>query len=827
MTDTQQDHDELYDIMQLIEAPTAVLLTAPELAIKPDMARIKQSLATPEAINRFFAKLMHNTLRIEGIEGYFEKYALKKLIQETPGKKVYMHYEKYKKKTFARLNLAILKHTEHISLSKRLTPYKRTLLQAYRFWNTLTEQQQRERCCSIMLIDDNYHSSFIDLRFFYKPLKKKKKHIEDYEENDDDDMEHPANFSECCFMGQSGTLPGSIDSQLTVEEAVQAIVEHIATRDLDLNMTDSQATDELREVILEKIETKQRRNQKRITSLIDGLTITTLLHRARAKPGEGYPKATPERPTRLSVAEFPLFTMDMVLTCLMSTRKRNQLLSLPEPEQRAHLKYHIQGLTLSHAIPMLSHDMIKKMGYQLPFIVNLVNLTTEIRNKIRQESFLNETDYSRLHTVAHSALKRFRTMSECDRNMFIHLERIRSASLLGIAKDNYQYKEGVPLKYLDTLRTSRFFADLYMSATDAGIRVAKLRNLVKKVYLPLPSDEYARMNLAYNGAAHDVLTNYEPNFMTFLNGWNKHPRFAPVINQIIDLLISQLGGAKGELNKAFASWNKLPTLVGKELLLLNSQPKNLEEIFHLTKINPAYIKKATPLLNTLPASMVSQEHLHQYVSNSVGNEAFYHYLVKLNNTRRELAQKLEPITPALTHPKHRALGGLFFDILPYDDLLGSLGVATQGVCIRFGSEPHLQHQTPAIANLIIRDDKKVWLWGLLIRAQNTEKPTYLLNNLQGAFPSRYAKHKAQIRDTIRSFLSEIGTVYSLDFYFNALELLGKDEKVSRSRGSLIVPKMRLDLNGEAITTDTFDHPHPERFMEVNLAKVYKISVQLK
>lgn len=827
MTKAQQEHDNLFDIMQLIEASTTKKPTNEELGIviKPETARIKKALATPDKIDSLLTKHIERYLNIEGSKHYFREYALRKLINETSGGTVYKNHIAYEEKTLSRLHLAILKHTELIFLSRRLSPHMKKIIQAHHFWSNLTDKEKRERCCSIMISEDSHVPTFIDISFFYRKTRLSTKDMEDY---DCIEEANEAYFSECCFMGQEAELPGSVDSQLTVEEVILAITDHIAARDLDLSMADSQATTELRDFILKRIEIKQQRNRKRISSFIDGLTITTLLNRARATPGQGYPKGDPHKPVRLSVAEFPLFMMDIVLNGVLPTRKRNQLLKRPESEQRAYLKYHIQALTLPRAIKTLSHDGLKKIGYQLPFIINLTDFIFEIRKKIRSEAMLNETELSKLNTVITPALKRFRSMSERDREMFTALERSRFMDLFNITKERYRHLDCVPVERLEKLRTSRFFADLYMMANDTGIRISRLRNLVKKVYLHYgKSSDIDRENGTYNRITHDILTNYEPNFITFLKGWDQHPRFHPVINRIIDLLISQLGGAQGEINKAFAYWGQLPTLVGKERLLLNGQPRNMDEVFYLIKTDPVYIKKATPLLNNLPASIVGQEHLHQYVSNSVGNKAFYDYLCKIVKTRHELEQKYMPVLPALTQPKQMTLGGLFFDLLPYDDLLGSLGVATQGVCIRFLGEHHLQHQTAAVANFIIRDEYKVWLWGLLIRAQNTETPTYILNNLQGAFPSRYSKHKEQIRDAIRSFLSEIGEIYSLDFYFNALQLLDEKEKKPRQSGHIIVPKMRLDVRGETIKDNLFNKPNLIDFMQVDLSSLYKINGQSK
>lgn len=826
MTDVHENHDELFDIMQLIESsiPKYVAGSKSDIIIKPDVARIKKALATPGEIDALLSKHIEKYLRVTGVDDYITQYAIKKLINETPDDTVYNGFFYYKERIISRLHLSILMHTEHISVSKRLGPHIKKILLAHKFWSRLSDEQKRQRCCSIMISEDRETPTFIDLSFFYRRSRPTKKDQTDWE-HDYDDEYGVASFDECCFMGQQAGLPGRIDAQLTVEEVVMACTDHIAQRDLNLEMSDTQAAEEMLGFMLTRIETKNSRNKKRIVSLIDGITITTLLHRAKAKNGQGYPKPNLISPVRLSVSQLPLFMMDLILNALLTTKMRRQIIALPEGEQRAHLKYHIQGLTLHNAIKVLNHANIKEMGFQLPFIVDLTKLTAAIRKKIKEEIALNDTDYTKLNTTALSALKRFRTMSELDRKMLIGMEQRRFMYLLRIEKERYQMRDGVPSDKLDALRASRFFADLYLLASDAGIRVTKLRNLVKMVYHSyLPAVTETEEFSSRNTAAHDILTNYESHFMTFLKGWNPSPRFHPILNRIIDLLISQLGGAQGNLHKAFSSWGRLPTLVGKELSLLDGQPKNMDEVFLLTRIDKNYIRKATPLLNQLLPSVVSQDQLHQYASNSVGNEAFYHYLNSLGEARERLDKKLAPLVPALRCAKQVSLGGgLCLDILPYDDVLGALGVSAQGVCIRFRDSFHLQHQNPAVANLIIRDENKIWLWGLLIRAQNTKTPTYILNNFQGAFPSRYAKHKEKIRKAIRQALSELGTVYSLDFYFNAIRLLSEEEKTVRHRGQVVVPSMRLDVRDTGAVGDDFAHPNREGFMSVKLYGMSKIT----
>ena len=97
-------------------------------------------------------------------------------------------------------------------------------------------------------------------------------------------------------------------------------------------------------------------------------------------------------------------------------------------------------------------------------------------------------------------------------------------------------------------------------------------------------------------------------------------------------------------------------------------------------------------------------------------------------------------------------------------------------------------------NLIVRDGNDILLWGLLLREQKSASPVYFLNNLQGSFPSAYAKHKDAIRDEIIALFGDLGEVLTRSHYFNAISLVDEDVHLPLAIGrNIVVPKMRLDI----------------------------------
>lgn len=107
------------------------------------------------------------------------------------------------------------------------------------------------------------------------------------------------------------------------------------------------------------------------------------------------------------------------------------------------------------------------------------------------------------------------------------------------------------------------------------------------------------------------------------------------------------------------------------------------------------------------------------------------------------------------------------------DLVGHLGSTVKGVCIRTSSSQRDSHLNKGYLNLIVRDNDRIYLWGLLMNVQHTKnlEHSFLLNNLQGSIPTKYKKSKMEISEAIVQILKELDRpVYSYNHSFNSIQL---------------------------------------------------------
>ena len=123
--------------------------------------------------------------------------------------------------------------------------------------------------------------------------------------------------------------------------------------------------------------------------------------------------------------------------------------------------------------------------------------------------------------------------------------------------------------------------------------------------------------------------------------------------------------------------------------------------------------------------------------------------------------------------------GLKVEVLPYNYFIGMMGASVDGVCIDFGGPEHLQHLKDDCMNLVIHDEERIYLWGLLVKT--VDENEWFLNNLQGSLPSRYNKAKLELKNDIRFALNQLGDVLMVQHGFNSLSIIdeSKDEIVDK------------------------------------------------
>lgn len=136
---------------------------------------------------------------------------------------------------------------------------------------------------------------------------------------------------------------------------------------------------------------------------------------------------------------------------------------------------------------------------------------------------------------------------------------------------------------------------------------------------------------------------------------------------------------------------------------------------------------------------------------------------------------------------------LMVELLPYNHITGLLGCLVSGICIDFAGKHHLDHRKDDCLNLIVRDNKKILLWGLVVHCKEED---FFLNNLQGGLPSRYSNLKHQLLIDIKDVLSKNGNTYTLPHWFNALDIT---QGLKKSYVKLPIRDLRLDVR----TTEGF------------------------
>ena len=140
------------------------------------------------------------------------------------------------------------------------------------------------------------------------------------------------------------------------------------------------------------------------------------------------------------------------------------------------------------------------------------------------------------------------------------------------------------------------------------------------------------------------------------------------------------------------------------------------------------------------------------------------------------------------------------EILAHNNPIGLLG-ANVGVCISASGTHRISQINPNFSNLIVTDNQKIILWGLLCRCVDSNKNIYyVLNNLQGSINDKRINSRSVLDDIYSVFDtfkkdSNINTILFRNNGFNALKLEGKhyssDEIISKK--ITLLNKIRLDF----------------------------------
>lgn len=157
----------------------------------------------------------------------------------------------------------------------------------------------------------------------------------------------------------------------------------------------------------------------------------------------------------------------------------------------------------------------------------------------------------------------------------------------------------------------------------------------------------------------------------------------------------------------------------------------------------------------------------------------------------QLLESIQSITVSAHGQKEISipLDEISISIMPSNRFTGLIAAGVPGVCISVGGHHHLSQIRPECRNLVVYDNKKIYLWGLLVESESGE---YFLNNLQGGFTAKLKKQRNKVMELIIESLKELGTVVLMDHKFNAINFSSYISKTENIK--LRLPRLRLDTH---------------------------------
>lgn len=302
-----------------------------------------------------------------------------------------------------------------------------------------------------------------------------------------------------------------------------------------------------------------------------------------------------------------------------------------------------------------------------------------------------------------------------------------------------------------------------------GVNDSTTRNFIKSFY-------NAKIWSLNSGAQylHDMGYDVIPALTEFVNRLSANTNQSKLYNTVFKLLTSHIGG--GDFNHHMLN----------DLLALNHFSTSFDDV-KITSINH--------LLSLLYANDSRLDNIFdrcdelQIPYSKERDLALITGMRLIGTLSDYLNTFASPFPASSANTINASLGKLNVAIMPHNDLLGMLGAGVPGICIHFNSKYHREHIHPKARNLVVYDESRIFLWGLMVQAECGQ---WYLNNFQGALPSRYRGNASDLILSIHDVLSEVGNVYLLDFYFNSLSLC-KGLQIKEDV-TLKLPYMRFDVD---------------------------------
>jgi hypothetical protein len=319
--------------------------------------------------------------------------------------------------------------------------------------------------------------------------------------------------------------------------------------------------------------------------------------------------------------------------------------------------------------------------------------------------------------------------------------------------------------------------DIYLLLSEKNINNNEIRNLLSKLY---------DMNRFYidgkvTSEFHDIAFSMIPSLNLLLKNFSKDTKYKQFYNKLIKLLVSEIGGSNIDTQTINALSKLKPNILNN---LSNEKFSSLSALVGLASFNSKDKIAIEEKIDELQLKHFDgKDNISLKIREMMAGSSIKKILK--NYSEKNHGETL------LENPLRKEIGkGLQIAIVPHDYSLSLIAAGVNGVCIGLGSEHHAQQHIKECVNLIVYDDKAIYLWGLIVKAK--ENYNWFLNNFQGRLPNRYAKIKDVIKEESISIMSEIGNVYMCEQYFNAMDLHKGLDKVAIDE--LTLPKMRLDIH---------------------------------
>jgi hypothetical protein len=361
----------------------------------------------------------------------------------------------------------------------------------------------------------------------------------------------------------------------------------------------------------------------------------------------------------------------------------------------------------------------------------------------------------------------------------VMLGELKRIEKMGLSRKSQQvYEDHSLMAGVCTLykENSLSMFSVHRDLVDLGVNLSTIRNMMKALF---PLDAFGTPR-----ALHNLVESLHRFVGNFIQGnlKNRHSD-GRLYNKVVQLVVSNIQGGQFNAN------------ILRELSSLGQYP-------HLT------LEKARSLEHLIGACYQDDALMLSIVEQAKKKGLVVEERDSEFALTMRLMQALKRHIGSLPYCEAQAddvvlkdtVGRLTVEILPANHLSGVMGAGVSGVCIGFDSSYHREHIHPRCRNLVICDEDKIYLWGLLVQS---DCGAYYLNNFQGSLPTRHNKLRQQLVLTVQGLLSQLGDIYMLDFYFNAMRLC--EGLIEKENIALTLPPMRLDANQDMEGTITGTH----------------------